>query len=366
MNRSIIIAIVIALSAVAWIVSGQIGGNEGADASIEATDAPAANSPAADKPVMAVRYRTFTASAHQQKITVHGKTEANRLVEIKAEVAGRVDKVHVDAGDRVKKGDVIVSFDLKDNEARLQEAEALVRQREIEFNAAKQLNQRGFSADTTLASAKAQLDSARAQMKAMTIRLNELKVKAPFDGVIEKRSAEIGDYVLEGNPIATIVESDPLLVTGEVSELQVGYLKVGGEGVARLATGETVTGRVKFVGTVANPETRTFRIELEIPNEGYKLRSGVTAAITFNTASVMAHLISPAFLTLDDKGVLGLRAVGEDETVVFYPVTLLTGTDAGTWVSGLPETVSIIVVGQDFVRDGDKVRPTVYTVEAEQ
>src|SRR5690606_31646357 len=134
----------------------------------------------------------------------------NRVVELKAEVPGRVAKVHVNAGDRVKVGETIVSFDVKDNEARLQEAEALVRQREIEYNAAKQLNQRGFSADTTLASAKAQLDSARAQMKAMTIRLNELKVVAPFNGIIEKRSAEIGDYVLEGNPIATIVESDPL------------------------------------------------------------------------------------------------------------------------------------------------------------
>ena len=117
---------------------------------------------------------------------------------------------------------------------------------------------------------------------------------------------------------------------------------------------------------MADPETRTFRVELEVPNEGYKLRSGVTAEITFKTNSVEAHFLSPAYLTLNDSGVLGLRAVDAENMVKFYPVRILADTPDGIWVQGLPETVRLIVVGQDFVRDGDKVQPDLYVAEASQ
>lgn len=374
MNRSIIIAIVIAVGVTAWIASGQF--NTGGDKTNGAGDASAATnaeeSTESNKDaenthkVMGVRYLNLTAQPRQREIIVHGKTEANRVVELKAEISGRVKKVHVNDGDRVKTGDRIASFDVKDNEARLQEAQALVRQREIEYNASQKLNKKGFSADTTLASAKALLDSANAQVTAMKIRLNDLVINAPFDGFIEERNAEVGDFVKDGNTIATIVESDPLLITGQISELQVGDISVGGEGSAKLVTGETVTGEIKFIGSMADPETRTFRVELEVPNEGYKLRSGVTAEITFKTNSVEAHFLSPAYLTLNDSGVLGLRAVDAENMVKFYPVRILADTPDGIWVQGLPETVRLIVVGQDFVRDGDKVQPDLYVAEASQ
>ncbi|WP_339714577.1 efflux RND transporter periplasmic adaptor subunit [uncultured Sneathiella sp.] len=374
MNRSIIIAIVIAVGVTAWIASGQF--NTGGDKTNGAGDASAATnaeeSTESNKDaenthkVMGVRYLNLTAQPRQREIIVHGKTEANRVVELKAEISGRVKKVHVNDGDRVKTGDRIASFDVKDNEARLQEAQALVRQREIEYNASQKLNKKGFSADTTLASAKALLDSANAQVTAMKIRLNDLVINAPFDGYIEERNAEVGDFVKDGNTIATIVESDPLLITGQISELQVGDISVGGEGSAKLVTGETVTGEIKFIGSMADPETRTFRVELEVPNEGYKLRSGVTAEITFKTNSVEAHFLSPAYLTLNDSGVLGLRAVDAENMVKFYPVRILADTPDGIWVQGLPETVRLIVVGQDFVRDGDKVQPDLYVAEASQ
>jgi len=374
-NRSIIIAIIIAVGVTAWIASGQIDmGNDSESSSGDAVAATKAESTTAETAeteknqpkIMGVRYAISTAQPREQEIIVHGRTEANRVVDLKAEISGRVKKIHVDEGDRVKAGDRIVSFDVKDNQARLQEAQALVRQREIEFNAAKKLNKKGFSSDTTFASAQAQLDSANAQVTAMKIRLNDLVITAPFDGYIEARAAEVGDFVKDGNSIATIVESDPLLITGQISELQVGKIEVGGEGSAKLVTGETVNGKVKFIGRVAEPETRTFRVELEVPNDGYKLRSGVTAEITFKTSSVAAHFLSPAYLTLNDAGVLGLRTVGENDIVEFHPVRILSDTPEGIWVQGLPETVRLIVVGQDFVRAGDKVKPDLFVAEASQ
>ncbi|PHQ70754.1 MAG: efflux transporter periplasmic adaptor subunit [Sneathiella sp.] len=370
MNRSIIIAIVIAVGVTAWIASGQIDSFSDASNSdaVAATqeEAKVGAKTAKPKKIMGVRVQSFTAQPRQQEVIISGRTEAYRVVELKAEIAGRVEKVHVDDGDRVKTGDPIVSFDVKDNKARLLEARALVRQRKIEHSAAKKLNKKGFSSNTTLASAKALLDGANAKVTGIEIRLRDLVVNAPFDGYIEVRSAEVGDFVKEGNPIATIVESDPLLVTGQISELQVGDIEVGGEGTAKLVTGETVFGKIKFIGNMADQATRTFRVELEVPNKGYKLRHGVTAEISFKTKSVPAHFLTPAYLTLNDSGVLGLRAVGEDDLVEFYPVKVLADTPKGIWVTGLPETVNLIVVGQDFVRDGDRVKPDLYTAEVSQ
>jgi len=369
-NRSIIIAIVIAVGVTAWIASGQMDRFSDSSGTDAAAATPEDNKIAAEpknpEKIMGVRVQTFTAKPRQQEVIVHGKTEAYRVVELKAEISGRVKKVQVNDGDRVKVGDPIVSFDVKDNQAKLLEAKALVRQREIEHTAAKKLNKKGFSSNTTLANAQALLDGANAQVMAIQIHLKDLVIKAPFDGYIEERSAEIGDFVKDGNPIATIVESDPLLVTGQISELQVGSIEVGGEGTAELVTGEKVSGKIKFIGNMADQATRTFRVELEVPNEGYKLRHGVTAEINFKTKSVDAHFVTPAYLTLNDQGILGLRAVGDDDLVDFYPVKVLADTSDGVWISGLPETVRLIVVGQDFVREGDRVKADLYTAEAKQ
>lgn len=376
MNRSIIIAVIIAIAVVAWVASGQIdnfSGSTGNDAvaATEKDGVSALASSDADKPkkkrkLAGVRIQTFTAQPREQEVIVHGKTEASRVVKLKAEISGRVKKVHVEDGDRVKAGDPIVSFDVKDNKAKLQEAEALVRQRQIEYKAAKALNKKGFSSNTTLASAKALLDSAHAQATGMRIRLDDLLITAPFDGYIEHRTAEIGDFFKDGNEITTIVDSNPLLVTGQISELQVNNIEVGGKGTAKLVTGEEVSGKITFISNMAEAATRTFRIELEVPNEDNKLRNGVTAEINIKTQSVDAHFISPALLTLDDAGVLGLRAVGDDDIVVFYPIKILADTSEGVWVAGLPETVNLIVVGQDFVREGVQVKPDFYTAEASQ
>jgi multidrug efflux system membrane fusion protein len=375
-NRSIIIAVIIAIAVTAWIASGQMdkfSGSTGNDAEastktdgVNALTSTEDDAPEKKKKLTGVRVQTFTAKPREQEVIVHGKTEAFRVVELKAEISGRVKKVHVDDGDRVKAGDPIVSFDVKDNKAKLLEAEALVRQREIEHKAAKSLNKKGFSSTTTLASAKAQLDSANAKATGMRIHLEDLVVTAPFDGYIEHRTAEVGDFFKDGDEITTIVDSNPLLVTGQISELQVNSIEVGGKGTARLVTGEEISGEITFVSNMADAATRTFRIELEVPNANNKLRNGVTAEISIKTKSVDAHFISPALLTLDDTGLLGLRAVGANDIVEFYPIKILSDTPQGVWVAGLPETINLITVGQDFVREGDQVKPDFDTAEASQ
>ncbi len=367
MNRSVIIATLIAVGVTGWIVSGQFGGAAKSEAVAKVNpeaDIAQALQPKKSGPIE-VRVQSFKARSRAQEVVVRGKTEALRTVELKAETPGRVVEIFVERGERVKKGDVLVKFAVKERVAQLAEAEALVRQRVIEYNASKSLNKKGFSAKTTLASYKALLDSARAQAKSVRIRLDDLIIRAPFDGIIEDRAAEIGDYIKDGNNIITIVDENPFLVTGQISELYVGKIKVGDPGTAKLITGEEVSGVIRFIGKTADAATRTFRVELLVANDDFKLRSGVTAETTFKSDEVMAHFISPAYLTLNDVGTLGVQSVDDQDIVRFYPVKVISDSNEGAWIGGLPDTSRIIIVGQEFVRAGDKVIPVTATAGAQ-
>jgi multidrug efflux system membrane fusion protein len=140
-----------------------------------------------------------------------------------------------------------------------------------------------------------------------------------------------------------------------VSERDVAKLKVGNTASATLVTGETVEGHIRFVASRADDTTRTFRIEVELPNPDGKLRVGVSADIHLPVKQLMAQKISPGILVLDDNGVVGVRAV-EDGIVRFHPVEIVSDGPDGMWVAGLPNHLTVITVGQSFVTDGERVK----------
>jgi multidrug efflux system membrane fusion protein len=237
------------------------------------------------------------------------------------------------------------------------EAMALLRQRTVEYKAAKSLAAKGYRADTKLAEAQAQLDAARAQVSLMETDLARTRIGAPFDGILEKRFVELGDYLQVGDDLATVVDLDPILVVGAVSEREVGSIKVGLEATAKLIDGRSLTGAIRFIGAVADSATRTFRVEIVIPNPDRLVRDGITSQVRLFTAEINAHFLSPSLLTLNEKGRLGVKAVGADETVIFYPVRILADRTDGIWVGGLPERLTLITVGQEFVRTGQRIVP---------
>jgi len=352
--RSVIIALIIALVAAGWMASGQfdlMATEEGTSGAAVKVTPPEKAQPK----IATVRARVLNAIPRVQEIVARGRTEASRRVDVKAETPGRIVAIGAKKGARIKAGEVLVRIEVGDRQAWLQEAKAQVDQRQIEFDAATKLQKKGYRADTQVAGAAAALDAAKAQVKRMTVDIDRLTIHAPFDGVVDIRPVEIGDWVDKGHTVATIVDDDPLLVVSQVSEREVGYLAVGAKGSAKLVTGEAVTGTVRYIATVAEGATRTFRVELEVDKQDLHLRDGVTADMRINIGDTYAHLVSPAVLTLNDDGIVGVRTVDPDERVVFRPVEVMgTGKD-GVWLTGLPPTVTVITVGQEFVRDGDKV-----------
>ncbi len=358
MRSSYWMALAVVVGATAWVASGQFAGTGG-------KAEPTARPPApVEAPVPAVRVAASEAVSRQRHIVLRGRTEPNRSVTIRSETIGRVSAIDAERGRHVAAGARIVEIADDDRPARLAEAKALLAQREVEFRASRTLADRGFRADNQHAVAQAQLDAARAMVSRMEVEMRRTSIKAPFAGHLESRAVELGDYLKEGDTVGVVVDLDPLIVVGHLTETDRARVRVGQTGTARLATGEEVTARVRYLSANADGPTRTFRVELEVANPERKLIGGITAEILVAVDDISVHRITPALLVLDERGQVGVKTVDADDQAQFHAIRIVDDGPEGMWVAGLPQSVRLITVGQEFVRDGQKVRPVATEAKA--
>ena len=166
---------------------------------------------------------------------------------------------------------------------------------------------------------------------------------------------------MQGAEIATLLSLDPVLVKGEVSERDLAHLKIGDSAEAMLVNGEKVAGKVRYISRDASPATRTFRIEVAIPNPDLRIPAGMTAEIVLRAAATDSVVLPRSVVTLSDTGDLGIRAVDAQSKVAFYPIDLVDDLPQGLVLGGIPADARVIVAGQDLVKEGD----TVNAVEAD-
>ena len=337
----------IAVVVVLWVASGQLMGHA-------KTVDPDSVKPVSSIPQ--VRVVALSAMARDATVTIRGRTQAKQEVDVRAEVEGVVQAIHFDKGDHVRKGDVLCEIKLNDRGAKVQQAQALAAQTQKELQIARELFTQGFRSKTQLAQSEAAAAAARAALATMQVAAGNTRVRAPFAGFVDNRYVNVGDYMRPGDKCEMVIAPEPFLATGTVSEQDVGGISLGDPATVTLVTGEVVLGKVSFVADRADDVTRAFRIEVELPNADGKLRDGVSAEINIAIKKVKAHHISPGILVLSDKGTVGVRVVNGG-VVAFLPVRVLSEDATGAWVTGLPGTVNVITVGQEFVNDGQHVQP---------
>lgn len=330
---------------------------------VAALAAPAAaqQGDAAATPASVVALKS-AARPFADRITLRGRTEADRRVEVRAEVSGLVASEPIRKGAVVEKGDPLCELAPGERPASLEEARADLKQAKAQFDAAERLSQRGFTAETDMLTKSAELEAARARVRRAEIEMERLVMEAPFSGVLESDTAELGALLQPGSICATLLSLDPIELVGYVPERDVDKLRVGGAAQARLITGRQVEGEIRFVSRSADEETRTYRVEIAAPNPDLAIRDGMTAEIEIGLEPRAAHFAPQSALTLDDEGRLGVRLV-EDGVARFRPVDVIGDRPDGVWLAGLHEEAEIIVVGQEFVSDGHPVEPT-YAAEA--
>ena len=343
--KSWLISAAITVAIALWLASGHVGdGSKSHEAAVQ---------PEVQATTHArVRVRHQTAEEVTRNIVVNGRTAPARVVELNAETDGRVVATGAERGDRFSAGDVIVKLDDRDRHARLAEAEATVKQRQLEFEARARLKGNSYVSEAQLQEADAMLEAAKAELTRARLDIDYMFVRAPFDGALQDRHVEVGDFVKLGDPVATIVDERKLVVRASIPEYEAHFIIKGGPGSAKLATGQTVNGTIRYVAPVADEATRTFNVELEIDNADGDLRGGMTAELTIPAETIYAHKISPSLLTLDDEGNLGIKTVNDSGLVEFHKADIAMSSSEGVWIAGLPYAATIITVGQGFVAEG--------------
>ena len=396
-------------------LAGMSAGEE-TEAAAETADADTAEpEPVDTSALIKVVARKSVAREIDSAVILRGQTEAMREVMVRAETSSTVVSPPLRKGEFIEENQLMCELspgtrDSALEEARARLAEAIASKTEAESrvpeaqsrvveaqaridealvnqNAARRLSEGGFaaetrvkSADASLAAAQAALEAAKAGVTGATSglqsadariesaeaaiataekELERIEIRAPFAGLLESDTAELGSLLQPGDLCATVIQLDPVKLVAFVPETEIQRVNVGAPARAELAAGGApITGTVKFLSRSSDETTRTFRVESEGPNPDLTIRDGQTADIAISAAGAKAHLLPPSALTLNADGQLGLRTLDADSTVVFVPVQVLRDSTDGVWLTGLPDEADVIVVGQEFVTAGVKVAPT--------
>jgi multidrug efflux system membrane fusion protein len=337
----------------AWVATGEF--SSVGSAQNEAPAAPPETVEQPKAPLRTVAVITPPRLMHARAIRISGHTEAEKRVTLATRVMGVIESLPVKQGERVERGDLVMRLDASDKEAAIRMAESVVTQRQAEASAAERLVAGGNAPKLQADQARAALATAKSQLENAKAELAQYEIHAPYNGLIDRVPVQRGSTILAGAEVATLINLDPLLAIGEVSERDLRYLKLGDTADIRLVDGSVVKGTLRYISRDASPATRTFRIEVAIPNENKSLPAGMSAEITLLAEKTDSVMLPRSVVTLSADGDLGIRAVDKDNKVVFFPIDLVDDTPKGLVLAGIPADARIIVAGQDLVSEGDEV-----------
>jgi membrane fusion protein, multidrug efflux system len=351
-----IAALCVTVAAGAWIATGEfssVGSAQTAEGKESPTPEPAATEPAALVRTVSAVEPAFV--DHARAIRLSGITEADKRVDLAARADGVIATLSMTKGGAVEAGAEVMVLEGPEAVAQEEIARIALAQKDRDLEVAQKLYEGGSTSESNLTNARSARDAAQAELNRAQAAADRLRLKAPFAGVVDSVSVELGEWVQTGTPVATILSLDPILVKAEVSEIDLSSVAVGSTAKVLLVNGTEMEGTVRLVAREASAQTRTFPVEIALPNPDLSLPSGMTAGVRLYAAPTRAVVVPRSIITLSDDGQLGLRVVGPDNLAEFAAVQIIDDTPEGLVVTGIPEGVRIITAGQDLVRNGEKV-----------
>jgi len=413
MKKSIYLASAILLITVGWLASGQIGNVNAQDESIKVEkdakllnkeeDKSSDNSNNGENAnIIKVETKIFNVQQIDQSIVIQGQTIYNKKIDVKSETTGNITNINFDRGDNVNRNKKLLNISIENRKEVLTSVERdlsrlkkeviineknrdnllsknseLIKLYEIEYLSAKQLIDKGLSSksklslasfnlvnsksdqidinlqyEKQLANLESQIASYNSQLKQINLDIEKTKILSPFDGIITDKNIEISDYVTPGMILLTIVNLNPIKVQGYLSEFDVNKIQLNTKALIENTNGIKKNGKITFISPSAETSTRTFEIEIEADNSDLTFKSGITTSIVIEGSELLAHKIPPSILTLQDDGTIGVKALSDENMVIFFPIQKVKDTVDGMWVSGLPNEVNLIISGQEYVSTG--------------
>jgi len=345
---SIGLSFLVMMLLVVWMATGEV--KEARDEAPDDTPEEKASAPSVQVDVLRARL-------YEPGLMLQGQLEPWRTVSVGARVAGTVEELKVEQGARVEAGDVLLRLSEDGRRKAVEQWQSRIRKIEADLSAAQKLRARNLTSESEILTLQSELSAARAELAQARLAVDNLEPRAPFDGTVNRRDVDIGDLVQVGSPLLELVRIDRLKATGQIPQQSVGAVEEGQAVVVQTLDGGSLDGEVSFVASAADPDTRSFAVEVSVENPDRKRVAGGSATLRIALPEVRAMFISPAYLSLGDDGRPGVRYVGDNNEVVFTTVKLLSVTTDGAWVTGLPDEIRLITRGAGFVSIGQQVRP---------
>ncbi|MDA9367409.1 efflux RND transporter periplasmic adaptor subunit [Gammaproteobacteria bacterium] len=364
MKKQQLVAIVIFIAVVAWMLIPREGISPAGEAKpdVVVTAAPEGSNAGEGLETPLVRTLAVSEEDYTQQIRIRGRTQAFRHVMVRAEEPGKLVSEPVARGARVSQGDVLCELAIDARDANLSESLSRLEQTQFEYRASLDLQKRGLQSEVIVAQQKAAVSAAEAAVSRAELALARTKILAPFDGVVETRSVELGDLLNVGAVCASVLDDSPMLLVGLVPEQNITALEVGSLVEAELGTGMRISGHVTYLARAADTSSRSYRIEVEVDNSNTSIREGITAELLVDAQDLRAHQIPSSALTLDDNGEIGVKILDRNNVVQFQRVNIIGDSsnrlNPGVWVTGLSGSTTLVTIGQEIVFPGQRVDST--------
>ncbi len=355
-------AFLVLIASAVWIFTGEFSSVGSATSEDEASTTvlarQEADEAASPRALQTVGVATIPSLNHARSVRISGITEADKKINITARTAGVIEELKVSQGDVVKEGDLILTLFPEGRDVALASAEQSLEQAKIDFEAKQTLVERGTLPRIMLDQARSTLRAAESQVESSKAEIERLNIVAAFDGVIDALMVEQGGSVEGGTPVATLISLDPIIGVGEVNESDLAIVALGEKADLRLVTGRSVSGTVRFISREAQPNTRTFTVEIEIPNPDLSIPAGMTSEVILRGEPVLATPVPRSIVTLGNTGELGIRSIDGENKVVFHPIDIVDDSTGALILGGIPKDARIIVSGQNLVTEGQSVEPS--------
>lgn len=333
-----------------WMASGLLF----KDSTIELTEEPLAS-------LMRVEVSALGVETMDREISLQGQLEPAQHLFLKAKTSGSLERFLVEKGERISLGQALLSLDIGGRKNTLTEAQARVKTARSEQKATETLSRQRLQSQLQLEQSEASLESALARLAAVELDISNTTVTAPFAGVVNDLPIDVGSLVERGDVVAELIDDRSFHVSAYASQQSLSNLKVGQPVTVELITGESLNGKLTYISSIADMQTRSFKIEARVRNTSGSIAAGVSASLYIPVEQVNATFISPSALSLGDDGELGVKAVDADDKVEFLPIKLVSTSLDGAWVSGIPGNTRVITMGQGFVNIGEVVDPVLST-----
>ena len=347
-------AVIVLIAAAAWVATGEFSavGSEEAE--------PAGTAVASAEVQPAVTLRTVAAvvpvmADYAREIRVSGVTEADKTAVLAARVDGIVQTLGVVQGQVITADALVLVLEGAEIAAAVRTAETSLARVRQELEVGETLYAKGSLPELSLLTRRAEASAAEGALSLAQAAIDRLTLRAPFAGTVDSVDIEVGEWVQAGTPIATLLSLDPIVIKAEVGEQDIANVQVGSQALVRLVDGTELPARIRHVARQATEKTRTFVIDVALPNRDGKIPAGMTAEVGLFAPPQPAVTVPRSILTLSEDGRIGLRVVGADNIAHFVAVEIIEDGENGLVVAGIPEDVRVIVAGQDLIRDGDLV-----------